>query len=162
MHLERKEKEKEKEWEEIVHLHRMHRVHPTPRIRLSTFVERTEPPQPRSACHYLIFIHSAHCFWITGCPPLHSSSLIFPHDRPTGPTGRDLLRHRNTFRKPSCKPLCFASKDGFHCNFHFCVARRNAMHLARHQKLSFVYLFSFFLIVFFNFLETNVYLCIIF
>lgn len=68
--------------QELAHLRRMHRVRPTPWIRFPPFVERlTAATGP--ACYYLIFIHSAHCFWITGCPPLHSSSLIFTRGRPS-------------------------------------------------------------------------------
>lgn len=50
---------------------------------LPSLREPPPPPQPGPpACHYLIFIHSAHCFWITGCPPLHSLSPIFTRGRP--------------------------------------------------------------------------------
>lgn len=55
----------------------------TPEFRFSPFVEGTAAAAVTGpACHYLIFIHSAHCFWITGCPPLHSSSPIFTRGRP--------------------------------------------------------------------------------
>lgn len=36
---------------------------PLPPLRLAT---------NRHRCHYLIFIHSPHCFWIAGCPPCTS------------------------------------------------------------------------------------------
>lgn len=56
----------------------------TPEFRFPPFVEGTAAAVAVTgpACHYLIFIHSAHCFWITGCPPLHSSSPIFTRGQP--------------------------------------------------------------------------------
>lgn len=67
-----------------------------------------------SACHYLIFIHSTHCFWITGCPPFHSSLFFI-----TRPVGHDLLRHQNTFRKLSCNPCVLRQKIAFIIVFTF-------------------------------------------
>jgi len=136
-----REGRKRKEKKESASLSRMRRVRPTSQVRFSPFVERTAAATG-PACYYLIFIHSAHCFWITGCPPLHSSSLIFTSGRPAS---RDLLRYRNTFRKTSYSLLCSASKGGFHCNFHFYImgyALRQRRDARRHIH-SFIFFFVF-------------------
>jgi len=71
--------------QELVHLRRCIECVQHPGFASSPFVERNAAAAAATgpACYYLIFIHSAHCFWITGCPPLHSSSLIFTRGRPS-------------------------------------------------------------------------------
>lgn len=103
----RKRRERKREEEKgSASLPNASRVHPTPRLRFSLFVEGTAAAATGPACHYLIFIHSAHCFWITGCPPAPFVIAYF-YPRPAGRPAVIYFGTEIRFAKHRAAPIVF-------------------------------------------------------